>query len=200
MDNKLCKCGHSEYQHMIAGDFECCYCFCKKFQPCVEPEPQKIYGSKRQNNEDNRGYVPEPASPIKDRISPLASTGYKLKFQKCKYCGGLAGCIKRGWECIPDKPPEPQGIVLTEPKRERFFTDLYFDAWQNAWIQYQEQANTQLQVILARAKREQAREILNEILAIKKSATCDQTDKQGFWDNFWYEFEALKSKYIPEEK
>jgi hypothetical protein len=98
-------------------------------------------------------------------------------------------CQARGSRKLVE-PPKPQGIVLTEPKRERFFTDLYFDAWQNAWIQYQEQANTQLQPLLA----QQAREILG-IIEAKIEANKKSDNMPVLWN---YQFTTLKSKY--EEK
>jgi hypothetical protein len=41
MDNKSkCKCGHEQKEH---GRYGCNqWCNCKQFQPCVEPEPQKV--------------------------------------------------------------------------------------------------------------------------------------------------------------
>jgi hypothetical protein len=119
----------------------------------------------------------EPPEP-QGRISPLASTGYKLKFQKCKYCGGLARCLKRGWECLPDKPAPPIKcrIVLT--------TDLTCNCGEQM-RKDESSANTQLQSLLA----QQAREILEAVKPFVYGYPKDAEKK----------FEALKSKYCEEK-
>jgi hypothetical protein len=178
MDNK-CKCGHEQKEHTLRYG-GCFTCFdtggCQKFQPCVEPEPQKVIDQLKNN--------PEIMAQIKQGMKERREGNVLPWNQVRKELG------------IEPAPPVKDRIVLVRYQEGCNLNKSLNDEIGNCEIQ----ANAQLPVIIARAKREQAREILNEILAIKKSATCDQTDKQGFWDNFWYEFEALKSKYIPEEK
>jgi hypothetical protein len=182
MDNK-CKCGHVQESHGVG----ICYqrkCLCGGFQPCIEPEPQpqtipmmcpekgclsrskayhctvphdKAEGCDKCHDASGRHishgcvpYVPEPASPVKDRIE-----------------------LKKALANIPLIGKEPIILEICD-----------------------EEANAQLPAIIASAKREQAREIRDE-LDIRKDYTT--SDISGFHIG-WAIVKSVLAKYIPEEK
>jgi hypothetical protein len=226
MDNKSKCCGARVEKAFVrdgtdAFEWQCCACG----QPCVEPEPQKVrcpdritckYGGCEQHGDEHLPnndcgtfaldcptcvpVKPEPVelSKVEKEIintnpdllgkpEPQKKTGLKYNCLNCS-----AVCVKKDkninhaccyYQPNPE-PPEPQGRIrfYIQPLTpvEKRIQDICLD-----------QANRQLQSLLA----QQAREILHDFNCVFNPRNI-QTQQLRTWEQ---KFEALKSKYIPEE-
>jgi hypothetical protein len=251
MDNKSkCKCGHTELAH--GADGKSCLamlCLCKKFQPCVEPEPQKVIDQLKNNpeimaqikqgmkerregnvlpwNQVRKELGIEPQKVEREIINTNPDLlgnpepikfGYKQAKGKvfCNNCKEWVNDIdadahvKGCWVCgklVPitapiDRATEPMLEANhiyedmdpeDEPEPNRIVLD-FIDSEIGTEIRniYQSDANAQLPAIIARAKRELAREILNDVMSVVYN---NGDDNRWWWENKMLE---VKSKY--EEK
>jgi hypothetical protein len=230
MDNKLCKCGHSEYQHMIAGDFECCHCFCKKFQSC-ESEPEPEFNNSLQADAHNW-----------DTREIKCQCGHK--WHDNQICWDISCNCHKSQPCVEPEPtkdeakhgagddleppndsPETVATIIANlkalkglpasPVKDRIVltTDLTCNCGEQMRRDL-DSANAQLPAIIARAKRELAREFIPLVEKLFEALShadfsngneeygVDEGREQArvFIKDLSDQFEALKSKYIPEEK
>jgi hypothetical protein len=214
MSKSKCQCGHEQKEH---GRYGCNqWCNCKQFQPCVEPEPQKIEqmwicpdavgacvgcmrASEHIHNEQCVGgkqciqwsspsCVPVKPEPQKviDQLKNNPEIMAQIKQGMKERREGNVLPWSQVRKELVPEPPEPQGRIILEWGKG--------DIVRGITKLCEDYANIQLQSLLA----QQAREIIKDIEVLP--AYCmNEIEAYELWVTFWDKFKIVKSKYIPEE-